>query len=97
MIFFSPDLPVSNPYDQLYALNKADQLDNKQNLVQNIPAKFDIPEDDDIDDDDDSNMQGNNDLVSPNKSQRAKLQVKFVADGNQKIVDFKNLGKKRHS
>ena len=54
--------------------------------------------DDDISDhDDDSNMPGNNDLVSPNKSQRAKLQVKFVADGNQKIVDFKNLGKKRHS
>ncbi len=58
---------------------------------------IDDDDDGDDDDDDDSNMPGNNDLVSPNKSQRAKLQVKFVADGNQKIVDFKNLGKKRHS
>ena len=56
--------------------------------------------DDGIDDDnvdDYGNMPGNNDLVSPNIPQRAKLKVKFVADGNQKIVDFKNLGKKRHS
>ena len=36
---------------------------------------------------------------TPNQTgpQETSLQVKFVADGNQKIVDLKNLGKKIHS
>ena len=41
---------------------------------------------------------GQNDNT-PNQTgpQETSLQVKFVADGNQKIVDLKNLGKKIHS